>query len=372
MSSYNNNFIPVNKYTRPGLKLNAVKKLVIHYTANPGAGADNHRRYFSNAQVYASAHIFVDKKEAICIIPLNEVAYHANDVQQRDSSGNPYRGVAELKPNANFLSIGVEMCLEKDGSFHADTVERTENVFVELCKKFNLDPIKDIVRHYDITHKNCPAPWVSNGQKFIDFKNRVKAKMSGKFVSKASSTKPASSSQKKTSSSSAASGSLKSKINGLRFYSKPSWEDKDVVGTVNKGLGFPTVVEKVKVGSAYQYKVKNSKGSTYYITASDKYVEVSGNVKTASSPSKSKATKSSSGSSSIKSVGKIKIVGVSNAAIVMDKTDRNNSKNIGTVKRGSKIDISGSVKGKNNPKGYWEVIYNGKRGYVSGQFGSRV
>lgn len=26
------------------------------------------------------------------------------------------------------------MCLEKDGSFHSDTVERTEDVFVELCK----------------------------------------------------------------------------------------------------------------------------------------------------------------------------------------------------------------------------------------------
>lgn len=219
MSVFTNSYIPVNKYTRPGLKLQGVKKCVLHYTANPGAGADNHRRYFSNAQVYASAHIFVDKAEAICIIPLNEVAYHANDIQQRDSAGNPYRGVAALKPNANFLSIGVEMCLEKDGSFHSDTVERTEDVFVELCNKFGLDPIDDIVRHYDITHKNCPAPWVSNSQKFVDFKNRVKAKMSGKSVSKASPTKPTTSSP---SSSSAVSGSLKSKVDGLRFYSKPS------------------------------------------------------------------------------------------------------------------------------------------------------
>lgn len=113
-------------------------------------------------------------------------------------------------------------------------------MFVELCNKFGLDPIDDIVRHYDITHKNCPAPWVSNSQKFVDFKNRVKAKMSGKSVSKASPTKPTTSSP---SSSSAVSGSLKSKVDGLRFYSKPSWEDKDVVGTVNKGIGFPTVVE---------------------------------------------------------------------------------------------------------------------------------
>ncbi|HAC2586305.1 TPA_asm: hypothetical protein GZI78_11135 [Listeria monocytogenes] len=67
---------------------------------------------------------------------------------------------------------------------------------------------------------------------------------------------------------------LASKVNRLRFYNKPSWSDKDVVGTVMKGIGFPTIVSKVKVGTAYQYKVKNSKGATYYITASDKYVQL--------------------------------------------------------------------------------------------------
>lgn len=67
---------------------------------------------------------------------------------------------------------------------------------------------------------------------------------------------------------------LVSKAANLRFYNKPSWADKDVVGTVTKGSGFPTIVDKVKVGTSYQYKVKNSKGATYYITASDKYVEL--------------------------------------------------------------------------------------------------
>lgn len=67
---------------------------------------------------------------------------------------------------------------------------------------------------------------------------------------------------------------LLSKVGALNFYSKPSWESKDVVGTVGKGIGFPTIVKKVKVGTAYQYEVKNSKGVTYYITASDVYVTI--------------------------------------------------------------------------------------------------
>ncbi len=64
-----------------------------------------------------------------------------------------------------------------------------------------------------------------------------------------------------------------SKVNNLRFYDSPSWQDKDVAGTLDAGLGF-TVDEKVTVNGSPQYKVHNSKGNTYYITASDAYVNV--------------------------------------------------------------------------------------------------
>ncbi|PGO60732.1 N-acetylmuramoyl-L-alanine amidase [Priestia megaterium] len=174
MAIWQNKFIDVNKYARSGKKIQAVRKIVIHWTANNGASAENHYRYFSNLRDrYASAHFFVDKSEAICIIPLSEVAYHANDVQQRDSKGNPYRGVAELKPDANYLSLGIEMCVEKDGTFHADTIKRAEAVAVELCKRYKLNPSKDIVRHYDVTKKSCPTPWIKNTAPFTAFKQNV-------------------------------------------------------------------------------------------------------------------------------------------------------------------------------------------------------
>lgn len=167
---WKNKFINFNKYSRPTTKLQAVRKLVLHYTANNGASANGHYNYFNNLSgVYASAHLFVDRLEALCIIPLDEIAYHAND--------RIYRGVQALKPNANFLSIGVEMCLEKDGSFHPDMIERTENVMAELCRMYDLNPLEDIVRHYDVTGKNCPAPWVANGSLFTAFKSRVNEKM---------------------------------------------------------------------------------------------------------------------------------------------------------------------------------------------------
>ncbi|WP_410985621.1 N-acetylmuramoyl-L-alanine amidase [Bacillus cereus] len=64
-----------------------------------------------------------------------------------------------------------------------------------------------------------------------------------------------------------------SKVDNLRFYDFPSWQDKDVAGTLDSGLGF-TIDAKVTVNGSPQYKVHNSKGITYYITASDAYVIV--------------------------------------------------------------------------------------------------
>ena len=74
----------------------------------------------------------------------------------------------------------------------------------------------------------------------------------------------------------------------------------------------------------------------------------------------------------IKSIGKIKIVEVNSAAIIMDKPDRENCKNIGTIKKGATIEIAGSVTGKNSNSGYWEVIYKGARAYVTGKFGKKI
>lgn len=178
MSVITNDYIRVNQYSRPGMKLTVVNKIIMHYTANPGGTARNHWGYFNTlSDRYASAHIFVDDNEALCIIPLNEVAYQANDVQKY-VSGSPYRGVPALLSNANFKAIGVEMCLDKKGNITATTFNRTVDVVAELCRTHKLT-VNDIVRHYDVTGKNCPAPWVKNSAEFTRFKQAVDIKLKG-------------------------------------------------------------------------------------------------------------------------------------------------------------------------------------------------
>jgi len=179
MSNWRNDFIQKNKYTRPGTLLTSVKKLVLHWTGDSGATAKNEQDYFNGTciqdQRAASAHIFVDDNEAVCIIPLNEVAYHANGNNEM-VNGVPYRGVPEVAPNANLKSIGIEMCVQKDGTISQATINRTVDVLVELCNIYKLTE-NDIVRHYDVTHKDCPSPFVKNPKQFEDYKELVKSKL---------------------------------------------------------------------------------------------------------------------------------------------------------------------------------------------------
>ena len=186
------NYVKVNKYTRPGLKLSGVKGIVMHWTATPGASALNERNYFNGTCIadkrYASAHYFVDRKEAQLIIPENEVAYHAHD-QNRCY-------VSFLKPNANTTAIGVEMCVEKDGKIHSETVQNAAELVADLCKRYGLATNK-IVRHYDVTNKNCPAPWVSDSSQLTAFRKKVDSLLGKKTVSKTTPDKKSSSSSKK-------------------------------------------------------------------------------------------------------------------------------------------------------------------------------
>lgn len=259
MAIWKDKFINVNKYARSGKKLQAVRKIVLHWTANFGASAENHYKYFNTLKDrYASAHFFVDKKEALCILPLDEVAYHCNDIQQRDNKGNPYRGVAELKPNANLLSIGIEMCVEKDGTIHADTIKRAEDVAVELCKKYKLDPQTDIVRHYDITHKSCPTPFITDASKLKSFKDKVEAKLNPPKITPVKA--PAKPVEVK------ALGTVKVLVDSLWYYNKADWNAKEAMA--DKGDVF-TVVAVVNVNGYNMYKLK----SGMYITASERYVE---------------------------------------------------------------------------------------------------
>jgi N-acetylmuramoyl-L-alanine amidase len=368
--NYQVKHIKKNNYSRPGYKLLDQQAVIEHWTANYGADAEDHRRYFNETVIrikrYAGAHIFVDRHKALELIPLDEGTFGGNDGGTAGLKLQTLRATDARYPtidgegNANLLCIHVEMCVEEDGTIHPDTIARTALVNQYLQKKFpQLKDTKNrFVRHFDVTGKNCPAPMVSNPKLWKELLELTDAKVV------IPPKKPAVVDSREENTTSHKTNWVRSKVNDLRYYSKPSWKDKDVAGHLPKGYGFPQAVRKVRVDDAWQYEVKNSKGETYYLTASNEFVSVEHTpaTSTAQKPVKPKPK-------GPKAIGEIEIVNVSTAAIIQDQPDRDKSKNLGTIPKGKTIQVTGSVDGKNSKTGYWEVIYKGNRAYITGKFG---
>lgn len=198
MSFIKYEYIRINKFSRPGIKNSGIKGLIMHYTANNGGTARNHKSYFNNLNgVYASAHLFVDDEEAICIIPFDEVAYHANDTVKYNADGSIYKPLYSQIGNANYGAIGVEMCLDRNGNITEKTFQNTVKAVKELVAKYPAITRNTIWRHYDVTGKNCPAPWVSKPSELERFKEAVFGKSTS---NDATVTKPSTSSNGSTTS----------------------------------------------------------------------------------------------------------------------------------------------------------------------------
>ncbi len=142
-----------------------IEFLVIHYTANNGDLAKGNCNYFKSPNRNASAHYFVDEKEIWQSVEDNDTAWHCG------TSGKYYHSECR-----NDNAIGIELCSEKDSKgnyyFNNETINNTIELTKMLMKKYNI-PTTNILRHYDITRKICPAPFVNNITNWQNFKNKL-------------------------------------------------------------------------------------------------------------------------------------------------------------------------------------------------------
>lgn len=156
-------YLPINEYSRPGDILTEVNAIVIHYVANPDTTADQNRSYFNNLkdsqETYASSHYIVGMEgEIINCVPLSEIAYASN--------------------SRNDDTISIENCHpDATGKFTKWTYESTVKLTAYLCLLYDLDPYKDVIRHYDITGKACPKYYVDNYDEWLAFKVDVEKQM---------------------------------------------------------------------------------------------------------------------------------------------------------------------------------------------------
>lgn len=169
-------------HNRPYTKRSKTTAIAIHWVANPGTSAMANRNYFQNTSTEVSANYVIGLQgEVICCIPDEEVSWCTNQ--------------------ANSYTVSIENCHpDWTGKFNAATYNSLVELTANLCKKYKLNPMnRGVIRHFDVTGKDCPKWFVPKSRGGSDTENcehwaqflwDVKNKMNGATPKPAPSSKP--------------------------------------------------------------------------------------------------------------------------------------------------------------------------------------
>lgn len=148
-----------------------IKYVVMHYTGNKKDTAQANANYFATGSRGASAHFFVDDDSIHQSVELRDTAWHCG---AKKYYHNDCR-------NAN--SIGIEMCCTA-GNYKVSKITQINAAYLcaKCCQEIGISSSEVdtyVLRHYDVTHKRCPAQYVENESEWIEFKNMVKDILNG-------------------------------------------------------------------------------------------------------------------------------------------------------------------------------------------------
>ncbi len=164
--------LPINKKITP-LNFTAMSNkkneyIVVHYVGAVST-AKNNVDYYAREKLQASANYFVDETSIWQSVEDYDRAWHCGGGLQGTGS-HAFHGIC-----TNSNSIGIEMCVKKTAAgawyFEEATVNNTIELIRYLMEKYGI-PIERVIRHYDVTGKICPAPYVDEAA-WAGFKSKI-------------------------------------------------------------------------------------------------------------------------------------------------------------------------------------------------------
>lgn len=163
----------LTRYNYSDGQADRIRYIVIHYVGATG-GAKANCEYYASKYLGASAHYYVGFEGEIWqSVEDKNIAWHCGAKSYRHPDCR----------NSN--SIGIELCVRNRGSkaansrdwyFEDATVQAAIQLTKELMEKYGV-PADHVVRHYDVTGKICPNPYVYNHTQHTweDFKEALTA-----------------------------------------------------------------------------------------------------------------------------------------------------------------------------------------------------
>lgn len=141
-----------NKWTRPGDVITP-DGLVIHWTGNINNGANalaNANFFYGRSGTYGSAHYCLDSRVIYRVIPENEMAYQVGAKKYYTKRFGTY-------PNRNLIGLEISVNMDTDWT---DTYNHAVRFAAAVCKAHGWKKASTaLVRHYDVTRKDCPLMW---------------------------------------------------------------------------------------------------------------------------------------------------------------------------------------------------------------------
>lgn len=204
-------FIPRGHPNRPGAPIVPIA-LIIHYTANDAPAATDTANVRYMARTYetglyfakdpksgkvvaqkgfieagsagkglrgggipfrrASAHVFCDRDSITRCIPYGEEAYGCGDRQLPYNNG--CKGQTALAKDffhhrQNLLTVSLEICNNADWGAAVEAAIQEARHILAVCAI----PANRVYRHYDVTGKMCPRPFVDDPRAWEEFKRRL-------------------------------------------------------------------------------------------------------------------------------------------------------------------------------------------------------
>jgi len=151
-------FLPINRFSRPGIELEVVNGIVIHNIGNPNTTAQQNRNFFANLaeteERFASSHFIICLDGTILqCVPVDEIAYASN-----------------LR---NYDTISIEVCHpDETGRFTEESYASLVLLTAWLSIKFDLTS-NDVIRHADIRATDCPRYFTANEDAWERFREDV-------------------------------------------------------------------------------------------------------------------------------------------------------------------------------------------------------
>lgn len=163
----------ISGYNHNAGNVSRIKYIVIHYTGALGDAKAN-CNYFAGGNRNASAHYFVGYDGAIWqSVEDCNIAWHcgASSYKHADCRNSNSIGIEMCVRKRNTASMGAT---DKDWYFEDATVAAAAELTRYLMEKYGV-PASNVIRHYDVTGKICPNPYVYStaGHTWEEFKRLV-------------------------------------------------------------------------------------------------------------------------------------------------------------------------------------------------------